>query len=125
MKNILISGGTGFVGKHISDLLLQSSYNLYILTRSTSHKPERSNVTYVEWLTPQSKPENNLPKIDAIINLAGESINGRWTDDKKQAILNSRLKVTEELLNLSKKMKEPPSVWINASAIGYYGTSET
>jgi uncharacterized protein len=124
MKNILISGGTGFVGKHITDLLTKDQFKIFILTRNANNKPKHENVTYVEWLTPQSMPENNLPKIDAVINLAGESINGRWTDDKKQKILNSRLKATESLLNLAKKLSEPPSVWINASAIGYYGTSE-
>jgi uncharacterized protein len=123
MKNILISGGTGFVGKHITDLLTKDQFKIFILTRN-ANKPKQENVTYVEWLTPQSMPEKNLPKIDAVINLAGESINGRWTDDKKQKILNSRLKATESLLDLTKKLPEPPSVWINASAIGYYGTSE-
>jgi uncharacterized protein len=124
MKNILISGGTGFVGKHITDLLTTDQYKIFILTRNAKHKPKQENVAYVEWLTPQSMPEKNLPKIDAVINLAGESINGRWTDDKKQKILNSRLKATESLLDLAKKLPEPPTVWINASAIGYYGTSE-
>jgi uncharacterized protein len=124
MKNILISGGTGFVGKHITDLLTKDQYKIFILTRNANNKPKQENVSYVEWLTPRSMPEKNLPKIDAVINLAGESINGRWTDDKKQKILNSRLKATESLLDLAKKLPEPPSVWINASAIGYYGTSE-
>lgn len=124
MKNILISGGTGFVGKHITDLLTKDQFKIFILTRNSNNKPKQENVSYVEWLTPQSMPEKNLPKIDAVINLAGESINGRWTDDKKKKILNSRLKATESLLDLAKKLPEPPSVWINASAIGYYGTSE-
>ncbi|KZE65601.1 epimerase [Fictibacillus phosphorivorans] len=123
MKNILVSGGTGFIGKHITQLL-QSTYKIFILTRK-DNKPPQTNVSYIEWLTPHSTPEKELPKIDAVINLAGESINGRWTDDKKQAILNSRLKATESLLDLVKKLPEPPSVWVNASAIGYYGTSET
>jgi uncharacterized protein len=125
MKNILIAGGTGFVGKHITEMLLQNQYNIFILTRDSNRKSDHTNVTYVEWLTPHSMPEKNLPVINAVINLAGESINGRWTEEKKQKILNSRLKATESLLNLAKKLREPPSVWINASAIGYYGTSET
>ncbi|MBY6038374.1 TIGR01777 family oxidoreductase [Fictibacillus nanhaiensis] len=125
MKNILISGGSGFVGKHITKILQEDQNHVYILTRNLSGKPKEPNVSYVEWLTPQSTPEKELPKIDAVINLAGESINGRWTAEKKQAILNSRLNATQELLNLAKKMPEAPSVWVNASAIGYYGTSES
>ena len=124
MKNILISGGTGFVGKHITDLLTKEQFKIFILTRNANNKSKQENVSYVEWLTPQSMPEKNLPRIDAVINLAGESINGRWTDDKKQKILNSRLKATESLLDLAKKLPDLPSVWINASAIGYYGTSD-
>ncbi|MDM5317949.1 TIGR01777 family oxidoreductase [Fictibacillus sp. b24] len=124
MKNILVSGGTGFIGKHITQLM-QSTYKIFILTRNPENKPKQKNVTYIEWLTPHSTPEKELPRIDAVINLAGESINGRWTDEKKQTILNSRLKATESLLNLAEKLPEPPSVWVNASAIGYYGTSET
>jgi uncharacterized protein len=125
MKNILISGGTGFVGKHITDLLIKDNYKVYILTRNTHNKTNQDNITYVEWLTPQSIPDKELPKIDAVINLAGESINGRWTDEKKHKILNSRLKATESLLELTKNLPQPPAVWINASAIGYYGTSKT
>lgn len=125
MKNILISGGTGFVGKHITDLLIKDNYKVYILTRNTNNKTNQDNITYVEWLTPQSIPYKELPKIDAVINLAGESINGRWTDEKKHKILNSRLKATESLLDLTKNLSQPPAVWINASAIGYYGTSKT
>jgi uncharacterized protein len=121
LKNILITGGTGFVGRHLSKHLTAQGNEIYILTRSDRQTKEK-NIHYVKWMNGQ-QPE--LPSIDAVINLAGESINGRWTDEKKKAILNSRLKVTEELLQLVAKMQEKPAVWVNASAIGYYGTSKT
>ncbi|MQR96134.1 TIGR01777 family oxidoreductase [Fictibacillus phosphorivorans] len=121
MKRILITGGTGFVGSFLTDHLTSLGNEVYILTRKDKQS-QKKNVQYVQWM---SNNEPDLPQIDAVVNLAGESINGRWTDDKKQSILNSRLKVTEELLKLVEKMPQKPSVWVNASAIGYYGTSET
>ncbi|MBN3553281.1 TIGR01777 family oxidoreductase [Fictibacillus nanhaiensis] len=121
MKRILITGGTGFVGSFLTHHLTSLGNEVYILTRKDKQS-QKKNVKYVQWM---SNNEPDLPPIDAVVNLAGESINGRWTDEKKQGILNSRLKVTENLLKLVEKMPNKPSVWVNASAIGYYGTSET
>lgn len=121
LKNILITGGTGFVGSALTKYLTSLGNEVFILTRSNKKTNERK-VHYVQWLAEQ---EIELPPIDAVINLAGESINGRWTEEKKKAILNSRLKVTENLLQLVQKMPQKPEVWVNASAIGYYGTSES
>jgi uncharacterized protein len=125
MENILISGGSGFVGSHLTEVLIQYNFKIFILTRHKTNKPEHPNVTYIEWLTPECRPEDELPNIDAVINLAGETINGRWTDEKKDKILHSRLEATDALLFLVNKLTNKPSLWINASAVGYYGTSET
>jgi uncharacterized protein len=125
MENILISGGSGFVGSHLTEVLIQYNFKIFILTRNKTNKPEHPNVTYIEWLTPECRPEDELPNIDAVINLAGETINGRWTDEKKEKILHSRLEATNALLFLMNKLTDKPSLWINASAVGYYGTSET
>lgn len=121
MKRILITGGTGFVGSALTKHLTSLGDEVYILTRK-ERQSQAQGVHYIQWM---SSKEPKLPQIDAVVNLAGESINGRWTDEKKKAILSSRLKVTEELLNLVGKMPQKPAVWVNASAIGYYGTSET
>lgn len=121
--NIAIAGGTGFVGSALTKYLLAQNHHVYILTRNILTKENRSNVTYVEWLTPKSQPEHHLKDIDALINLAGETINGRWTKKKKTAILNSRLLATHEIFRLLTHLNKKPSVYINASAIGIYGTS--
>lgn len=68
----------------------------------------------------------NLPlsSIDVVINLAGESINSRWTKQQKKAILNSRIQTTKGLIKQLQGLHTKPHTFINASAIGYYGTSE-
>jgi uncharacterized protein len=120
---IAIAGGSGFVGQAISDFFIKSGNEVYILTRSP-RSSSQSKLTYIEWLNEDSQPVSLLEGIDIFINLAGESINsGRWNEKRKQRILQSRLKATNELLYIIELLKLKPKVLINASAIGYYGTA--
>ncbi|KFN02827.1 TIGR01777 family protein [Bacillus clarus] len=121
---IAISGGTGFIGKRLANFLSQKGNTVYILTRKKIADPQNSNIQYVQW----SVDLHTFPlsSIDVVINLAGESINnGRWTQKQKEAILNSRIKTTKGLIKQLQKLQTKPHTFINASAIGYYGTSET
>src|SRR5690606_11149318 len=69
-------------------------------------------------------PEQDLQGIDAFINLSGESLNsGRWTNIRKQRITQSRIETTKEVLRILTALPKKPNVYINASAIGIYGTS--
>ncbi|TFE01240.1 TIGR01777 family oxidoreductase [Jeotgalibacillus sp. R-1-5s-1] len=123
--NILVSGGTGFAGRSLTRLLTDEGHKVFILTRNPD-KPAKANVTYVKWLADGAKPEEGLPEIHAIVNLAGESINnGRWNEEQKQKIYDSRMEATDEILRIIRSMDQPPSVLINASAIGCYPASET
>ncbi|KIL47161.1 TIGR01777 family oxidoreductase [Jeotgalibacillus campisalis] len=123
---ILLSGGTGFIGQAITKLLTAEEHEVYILTRNPDKHKGTSQVHYVEWLTENASPENTLPPIDAIINLAGESINnGRWSDEQKKKIYDSRMNATDEILRIIQLLDTPPSVLVNASAVGYYPPSET
>lgn len=121
---IAITGGTGFVGKELTRLFHTAGHVVYILTRS----PKRStpNTKYVQWLKEGTAPEKQLEGIDAIINLAGTSINdGRWSEEQKRQIYNSRMEATEEVLRIIGKLIKKPRVLINASAIGVYAPSDT
>ncbi|MDN4075231.1 TIGR01777 family oxidoreductase [Fictibacillus terranigra] len=120
---IAITGGTGLIGSAVTDLLLSDHHEVYILTRSRKVTDD-DNLHFVEWLGSSSSPEKELDGMDAFINLAGESIHGRWTEEKKKNIMESRLQATEEVLRILGKLPEKPSVLVNASAVGYYGSAE-
>ncbi|HLR20113.1 MAG TPA: TIGR01777 family oxidoreductase [Staphylococcus sp.] len=117
MKNYLITGGTGMIGSQLVDAIQQSDAHITILTRqdkSTSHP----KITYVNWS--KANWESKIPDIDIVINLAGASLMNRWTKNHKQAIMLSRLQSTQALYDLFKNRKQRPSVFFNASAVGYY-----
>lgn len=116
---ILVAGASGLVGVDLVPFLVQAGHEVKKLIRKGSSigsdgiswDPEKGLVNVAE-----------LEGFDAIINLAGDNIsNGRWTEKKKNSILESRLKATRTLVNAILYTKQPPQVFINASAIGYYG----
>ncbi|MDL4841864.1 TIGR01777 family oxidoreductase [Aquibacillus rhizosphaerae] len=122
---IAITGGTGFVGQQLTNALVKQGHKVFILTRSPDKHTETDCVYYIGWLSEVYQPEKSLPKLDAIINLAGDSLFGYWTKTKKERIINSRIRATKNVLNLIDSMDQKPEVLINASAVGFYGTSET
>jgi uncharacterized protein (TIGR01777 family) len=121
---VAIAGGSGFVGKALTALLVREGHEVYILTRNKD-KLAMENVIPIEWLGEHSKPEDELQGVEAIINLAGTSLNsGRWTKRRKQEILSSRIQATNEIYRIIEKLDQKLSVLINASAIGFYEPSE-
>lgn len=121
---IAITGGTGFVGKELTDYFLSQNHEVIILTRNVNKQAAANKkLKYVEWLTENSQPELTLEDIDAIIHLAGQSINDRWTKVQKENIFNSRIQATKALTSILCKLSKKPKVVISASAIGIYGTS--
>ncbi|MEY4383460.1 MAG: hypothetical protein RI995_1002, partial [Bacteroidota bacterium] len=113
--NILISGGSGFIGKALQKTFAQAGHSTFILSRSNgdfSWDPTR------QWIQ-----ENALENIDAIIHLAGENIGAkRWTDSRKSEIIASRVQSTQLLVNTLKKSPHKVQSLIFASAIGFYGS---
>ncbi|WP_217589711.1 TIGR01777 family oxidoreductase [Lentibacillus saliphilus] len=118
--NILITGGTGFVGHHLVAHLKSKGHKLIIITRSPEQHEPDNHTTYVSY----DVKVDALPVIDAVINLAGESIFGYWTKKKKEAIRLSRVRSTQGLIDLVATLEHKPSVWINGSAVGFYGMSD-
>jgi uncharacterized protein len=121
--NIVICGGTGLIGSSLVDSLVKDKHHIYILTRNPQNKKKIDNITYIKWLNSDDTPEQHLENIDVIINLAGETINSRWTTDQKQRIFNSRITATRDCISLIERLKKKPAVFLNASAVGFYGTS--
>jgi uncharacterized protein len=120
---ILLTGGTGFIGSLLVKELIRKEYHCYVVSRNHTES-QIPQVTFITWdqLTSDSFNE----QIDIVINLAGESINsGRWTNETKDKILQSRIQSTSKLITWLERQAHRPNLLINASAIGFYGTSET
>ena len=117
MRQILITGGSGLVGKRITELLEKKGYEVAWLSRSP-----QTQKTFL-WEVEQGKidPEA-IEWADAIIHLAGAGVaEKRWTSERKKLILESRTKSTELLFKAIQGAVHKPNAFISASAVGYYG----
>jgi len=118
--NILITGGTGFIGKALCKRLLELNHSLIVLTRN-SKKANRILGSQVKTINSLGEIENTA-MINAVINLAGEPIaDKKWTRERKRLIESSRIDLTNELVAFMRSLDTPPEVLISGSAIGYYG----
>lgn len=115
---ILITGGTGFIGRSLVEALLAKGNQLTLYTRQTNPKGFSQAVEFCQDLTKL----NDLNGFEAVINLAGEPIfDKRWTISQKQILLESRLNITRTLVDLIRKSDNPPHTFISGSASGFYG----
>ena len=116
---ILVSGSHGLVGKALMKSLTDDGHEVIRLVR---HEPI-FGAPEIWWDPSQGRIDaERLEGLDVVVHLAGESIaSGRWTDEKKQTILESRVKGTSLLSDALARLSRPPSVFLSASAIGYYG----
>ncbi|MDA8234089.1 MAG: TIGR01777 family oxidoreductase [Clostridia bacterium] len=122
---ILITGGSGFVGRRLCRELLTSGYQVVVLVRNLvrARRFLDNRVRIVEWQGPDKDiPAGAFDGVDGVINLAGESIgSGRWTKAKKNRILESRVQTTRAIVKALAKLEVKPGVLVSASAVGYYG----
>lgn len=115
---IAVSGATGLVGQAVVQRLRREGHDVARLVRDASRAAEGDIV----W-SPQAGTLNSaaLEGIDAAVHLAGESVAGRWTAEKKRRILDSRVKGTGLLARTLAGLRRPPRVLVQASAVGFYG----
>lgn len=118
--NILISGASGLIGNALVSYLSQQGHQVFKLYRGKENdhqsfhwQPERGLIHFDDTI-----------QLDAIINLCGVNIGDqRWSATRKQAIIESRIISTDLLSKTISKLEHPPAIYINASAIGFYGNS--
>jgi uncharacterized protein (TIGR01777 family) len=121
MKQILLTGGTGFIGKELRRLLLQEGHYLTIVTRSPKkYEDEKAkNQQFIAWDGDLISAMNDA---DIVIHLAGENVfSQRWSDEVKKKIYNSRIDGTRALVDAMREADTKPELFISASASGYYG----
>ena len=119
-KTILITGGTGFIGKRLIAALQANGHKITVLTRNATTADLPAPITLIETLD----NIKNDAEIDVIVNLAGESLsNGLWTTKKQAAMRDSRIGLTRHLIALIERLERKPELLINGSAIGVYGVT--
>ena len=120
-KNVVLTGGTGFIGKKLTQLLLENGFSVSILSRSPKKKSE--GISYFQWdVDAGTIDESAILNADYIIHLAGENIGAkRWTAGRKKAILDSREKSTQLLYACLQKHNKQLESFISASGVGIYG----
>lgn len=120
-QNVLLTGGSGFIGKHLTDVLLEAGFSVSILSRSA--RENSPAIKYYKWdLNKNYIDEDAVLNADFIIHLAGEGIvEKRWTSKRKKAIIESRVKPIDLILSVLERHNKKPQAFVSASGVGIYG----
>ncbi len=121
-KSVLVTGGTGFIGRALCRDLIASGAKVTVLTRDIAKAAERisGRVTLIDGLDRMDEDDH----FDIVINLAGEPVAQRWTKKTMTRIVDSRVDITQALVHFMSRMECKPYVFISGSAIGVYGFDE-
>ncbi len=118
-RTVVVTGGTGFIGRRLVESLVAAGHGVTVLTRSPR---EARDMPSAARLIASLDAVGSSERIDAIVNLAGEPISdGLWTVGKRRRILRSRLEVTRAVGRLIRRLKTAPEVLVSGSAVGWYG----
>lgn len=116
-KTVLITGGTGFIGRALCEELLAAGWTVTVFTRDAG----AARNVLPEAATPVTSLEG-LATPTAIVNLAGENLgSGRWNAERKRRFVDSRVGMTRRLIDFIDAADAPPAVLVSGSAVGYYG----
>jgi len=121
-KRIVLAGGSGYLGQALAKELLQHNYEVFVLTRQLRERDEDDEVSEVEWDGEHiGEWIQCLDGAQAVVNLAGRNINCRHTPENLREITESRVNSVRAIAAALCHVKQPPRVWIQASAVGFYG----
>jgi uncharacterized protein len=120
---VLITGASGLIGSALSDALLARGDEVVGLTRDPDRaRPTNPTVRWHAWEPTMERPAAEaFEGVDGVVNLVGEPINQRWTDDAKERILESRRGATRNLVHAITALPQRPGVLVSQSAVGFYG----
>lgn len=123
MQTVIITGGTGLVGKRLTAHLVTKGYKVIILSRKAGNDSNNQSVQYATWdIDRQTIDEQAIQTADYIIHLAGAGVmDRRWTASYKKEILDSRVKSSGLIADSLKKYPNQVKAVVSASAIGWYG----
>jgi len=119
MENVLITGGSGLIGKHFTSLLLSEGYQVIHLSRKA--KPNTTIKTF-EWNPDENFIEEEaLSNVDHVVHLAGATVAKYWTRRYKRELMDSRVKSAELIFEALSRKENKVKSFISSSAVGYYG----
>ncbi|HOM63660.1 MAG TPA: NAD-dependent epimerase/dehydratase family protein, partial [Dysgonamonadaceae bacterium] len=122
MQTILITGGTGVIGRELNDKLRSKGYRVAILSRTTR---KSADIPHYYWdIRKKTIEKEAIETADYIIHLAGANIGDkRWSKQRRKLIIDSRVESANLLFDKISEARNKPKAFISASAIGYYGTT--
>ncbi|HZW70523.1 MAG TPA: TIGR01777 family oxidoreductase [Hanamia sp.] len=126
MPCVLISGGTGLIGSHLVNHLIQKNYDIIILSRKKNQTSDNPKLSYSYWNIKDNIIDAEVVRKAAhIIHLAGSGVlDKKWTQEYKNLIIESRVKSAEMIINCLNEINHNVKTFVSASAIGWYGKDE-
>lgn len=123
---IAIVGGSGFIGRNLAKALHRAGEEVIIFSRKNSLPQELMGLANMHLVSTSKPSTKDLEGVDALVNLAGESVVGeKWSDKRKEALRTSRVDFTRSIVEELAKVKVKLKVFLQGSAIGFYGMYET
>jgi uncharacterized protein (TIGR01777 family) len=123
MKTVIITGGTGLIGKRLSSMLIKKGYNVSIFSHSKQSNDKENNPVIARWDIEKGEIDKGvIAKADYIVHLAGAGVaDKRWTKERKKEIMSSRTESSALLVKALSEVNNNVTAVVSSSAIGWYG----